>query len=730
MNYINNQKKYILIFVIIFTSILQKVISQTINNFADCSNYNRFLYLPNSINYLNYFADEIKSDGSIILNYNKVNELNDINSLFPYLDLNNDYTFIKTNEEISKLNAKFKYIKYQEYYKGVLVEGGGISERKSNGSITPEDPCGNVYGIYPHLVTNINIQVLPQVQKNSLQNILNNSLQTANNNGIEILTSELAISPNINNDCNLILTWKVIYNNIGTKTSWINANNGQLIKTIDNDIDLSAPTVNYGTKTLNDRTIGNTTTLESPDQRLRVFDFTQSSSFSVGSLIWDVNMIPSTTSNVWTNESNKSVYQSFYSTSMVIEKYDEIGVNFNDVFVANYNGNNAFALGTSTLQNTRICIGKYGENSFALHDVIGHELGHTYLNSFLNYNGATKSLHEGLSDIFGTYIESLIDGVVDWGIGDDNSYVNNLVDRNLSDYSCLTNVNSSEEHTRGKPIGHWFFLISQGNSSQYPNIPALGLLKSIYIIQDALLVTGREPDYEQFMNATLNIVLNEFGRCSNEFLSVSRAWEKICVQTGYIDSGDGIIHDCYYIISGNRVVCEESNSLQLCIQNGPSNGNYKWVINGESCTNFQSIIGMNGNQQIGGTCLDLIQFPTLPYYPQFYNLTITPISPSYLKPQTIRFCIFDCDGDDPTCEEYYGFNINSKNINSIERNSLKIDEEIKMIVIDYLGRVIYSGRIKNEGEIFNSTSNNLLIFQYFDINGKLLHVDKKINIKN
>ena len=690
----------------------------TEGNFADCDKHNKFLRTSTSISSINNFAEEIRSDGTIIFDQNKTKSFNGISDLYTPLRLTPDHTFAKTGEYISRINNQKKTVRYQQYFKGIKVEGGGYSERRPNGP-GPDNPCLEIYSLTPYLATDINVSTNPAFSMSQIKTILANHLGISVST-FNIVSTELVISPNLKNDCQFKLAWKVIYTNQSPKISWIDAINGDVLKTIEGNVNINAPTITYGIQNLNDRFDGTRTNLESPNQNIRIFEGNCILNTPQNGGNWDVGLIPNTTNTTWTNESTQNAYQTFHVTSQVIPLFQNIGVNFNNVNISVCDDEGAFSLIGSTVENTFINIGTLNNRPLSLFDVIAHELGHTYLNQFLDYSTlGNASLHEGISDIIGTFIESLIQGNLDWIMGDDEPNVANdpRINRNLSLQTCLTNV-QQEQHFRGVPIGHLFFLLTQGDANL--GITSLGAQRTINIILDALADIPRDADYPQLRAAILNNMIDEFGRCSPEFLSFARAFENICVPTGF--AVNGAVPACSFTINGPNQVCEESNQVQFCAQGTmPPNAYYHWTIIGPNSTEFTSLHGMQGNSQEGGNCLFLTSFPQFPYYPQY--ITIQLYSPITGLTQTKRLKIIDCDHDDPTCAEYYSLP-RTKQVNLDSENV--ITEPIKMRVIDLMGRIVYSGQVIHKDELILNRNIGLLIFQYFDLNGIIIKTEKSV----
>jgi hypothetical protein len=141
-------------------------------------------------------------------------------------------------------------------------------------------------------------------------------------------------------------------------------------------------------------------------------------------------------------------------------------------------------------------------------------------------------------------------------MGDDEPQVANdpRLDRNLQNprFNCFQNVvNHNIQHERGLPLGHWYFLVSQGDATR--GIPALGTLPALNILIEALNLIEDNSDIPDLMEATMTVVEEQFGRCSNEFLAAARAWEAICVPTGF--AVNGVVPSCNFTLSGPNQVC-------------------------------------------------------------------------------------------------------------------------------------------------------------------------------
>lgn len=679
---------------------------------SDCDNKNTFLRSLESNN-LRLISHNVRPHGLIYLNAERSGEYSDLESLYKFLDLNKNYNLIEEKEFRSRFDQDIFFRRYQQYYKGVRISGGGLTATYRAPNIGgpvgpgPSNPCAQLAKIMPHLITNLNIETKPSINQQAIRNKFKQS---------QVDLIELLIEPNLLSKCTPRLVYKVFHQEETPKITWVDANTGKILKSVDTKDDIMAPTASYGNRNLNDRTVGGTTTLESPDGVLSVFDFDDNCPNNTTG--WNTDLIPETTNTSWTTESTPEVYQAFFSSSLVAAEYAGIGIDFANINVGVCTEFGAFSLGGSNINNAFITLGVIDNGTTSIHDVVAHELGHSFLNQFFTSAGSldNASIHEGISDILGTYIESLIQGNVDWIIGDDEPDVSNLIDRDLENpsFSCMSSV-PDQRHLRGLVLGHWFYRAS--TVGQY----AIGLERTIEIILEALPTMSGILDIEDFMNATLDVAENNFGRCSDEYSAIADAWDDICVDV----SGRG---PCNYSVTGPYSICEESNYAKFCIDGGMPGAHYRWTIIGSQSVYYESVCGMQGNSQEGCNCLTLIDFPQYPYYPQYLEIKVysPTVGPDYIVYK--KFKLRDCDGDDPTCEEYYGLGKLS-DAGKQELDALKVNynkDDLICNVYDIYGRLLYSG----EKSMFYNLNKNkdlgIVIFAFYNEDGQLIAKEKEL----
>ena len=592
---------------------------------SDCPNYNSFI--NDSMLFTNSHLIAPFEFGTLYTDLVKMDSLDAIISTF---GLDEDISFQLQFSEDEYNDSSRYYSRFQEYYNGILVEGGGITVnyiRNKNGD--PGNPCDVLYSLAPRILTGFSLNSIPTV-----------SLSTAIENitADTIYNSELIITHNLDSQCEFKLVWRIDYNHSGNRREYIDAHSGQVLLSVLTDEYLTGNTINYGHDVeLYNYTSGTFNSLESSDRRLKIIDFDNPASGNSGNPGSWGNPSPyiTTTGTSWGSTSTSLAYQAFYVGNKVLPEFDNLKLSsffptltigtfqaYKDATAMNFAGFPFFTLilvGANT--------GEIGGTT-AIPDVIAHEMCHIYLRRFLSSNKPGGStLHEGISDMIGTYIESKTQGYIDWIIADDDNVAGNIYDRDLShphtNLDCFTEVeNASDPHDRGVPLGYWFYLISIGKTN--PTIPGLGIDLAIKIVLSSLKNLNDNSDYKDLMKSTLSYVLEEYGRCSNEFKAVSQAWELICIHTGLADN-NGIIPECSLGMCANSIIpiCEESDEFEFCVcGSGPLNAIYNWTIVGPKSTEYSSSVGMQGNSQIGGQCLSITDIPKYPFYPQYLKLRL------------------------------------------------------------------------------------------------------------
>lgn len=714
----------------------------------NCSNKNAYL-ASSEFELIEKNLENYYPDGGLVFNTSMAEELG-LQGFVNLLNMGEEYTFTKTKDLPYVFDSTRAYFFYQEYYNGIKVEGGGftvLARHTNGGPWEPTNPCASFHEIGTSISSDISVSTNPSILASELDNIVSGTIQG---------TPELIITHNIEESCEYYLMWEVRHLLGSGKISWVNAHNGDIIKTIEAGAGLIAETIDYGQVDIGVN-IGEFTTLDEGDSKI----------YNLNSLndpknlyLWTENLIPkinnTTNPSSWGNTAPRSVYQLGHVAKSIVPKIKEfensfLQVNPNFIFpnievfhFGSFDENQGAKsyIPFEDVPESFAFISELSGHSMALYDIVAHEVGHSILRELLDiqYNSAgQKSIHEGFSDIFGTYIESkIVQGpgpwIIDWVMGDDNPSIANHseVQRNLSnpkpDLKCYTDVvDETNYHKRSVPFGHWFYLIAKGNSLL--EIPALGLEKSMCILMTAMSSSaGKDFDYYGMMWATLRVVDEKYGLCSTESISVRRAWETICVIPDHLDF-DGCDISVEGIGFTSSWICEETDHFKVCAAGNdvnliPSNA-FRWTIIGQKSVNYVMNGNQSGNSQHGGSCLEVVDIPDLPYYPQIVTIQL------YVQGYPIdkkRIKLIDCDHDDPTCEEYFN---QSNLINNTESLSTLItDKQISFVEIyDIYGRKLYSGSDLDYSKLRNRSVGIVIKVSYNKFNqivntAKLVYVNE------
>lgn len=725
----------------------------TLHSHYDCDNVNAYIDNSMTMATLKDYTDTIYPRGSMLLDYTFESDYGNFEDIITFLtdDLNSSYSPVSQSE--SFLSSDQYTVRYQQYYDGVEVDGGGYTVAfKTSSDPNPSGPCDFAFALTPFIITDINVNVTPTIANSELATILSVEEQLSSSEDIEILEDQLIISHNLNNDCNTLLVYRVSYYSNEVKIGYIDAHTGDVINVRSGGIGLNAPTVHYGQVNLLDRSAsGGGYELITPDGSVRTYDFNGLTFFAdqmgnggIKKIDYWIDKIPTVASGPWTtSEASEGVYQAHYTSNLVMGYFESLlqtlNISLGTLFVgADAEDNNAiFFEGFSTNTQTFVAFGKTagtGE-TWATFDVVGHEIGHAIINRYLNYNNTTGALHEAIADLLGVYTEYQFQGTIDWKMGDDFSSINRDLGNPDPALDCFDEIrNETNTHDRSVPLGHLFFLLSEGDASL--GIPALGLETTLSLVLESLKSLGPNADYEDLREEMFKIIESEFELCSNESIAVRRVWCNICVgPSTFCNFG------CNINLSGPSQVCEENDYLQICLS-GNSNSSIatKWTIKAKNGLYWVATGNQTGNIVTGGSCLTIVDFPKYPYYPQkaeikFYSPTL---GPEYVVRK--RVTLIDCNNDDPTCEEYYGIgNLKTeesdlKQIATQEPlNGASSQNEVMLFrIYDIQGRLLYEGERQPQYEELKTRIKAPSIFLQctYGIHGNLLSVKKLMFIGN
>jgi hypothetical protein len=633
------------------------------------------------------------------------------------------------------------FVRYQQLYHGIPVVNGGftILIEPGPGAIPgppcegcpPVDPCGLVMMIAPQIYEGLDASV-PTTPLIGLTGIASHLPASAIPASVE---GELRIVDNIKGDCAYRLAWKLHYADTaqGQRIGWLDAQTGELLYERSLHDSKNAPTADWGVQWMNDSENEGNTVLR--NDRLAAYDMTGN---LAGDRVFDNNLIP--TSPIaqleWgVGDADPEAFQLFWMSDQAIDEFSNaLGIEFANVRVAWHPAEqNAFSFAGGTPGGgADFLFGRFLGASLVEYDIIGHELGHAIIRQFFLSNLAeNSSLHEGLADIFGTYIESLLHPAgLDWVIGNHAPLL--IRDLENTANNCFANIAGfgiNQRHARGEALGHWFFLCVTGDPAT--GIPPMDIDEAMQVILEALPNLGSNPDYPDLMAATMDIAEHAFGTCSDQFLTILRAWEQICVPTGHRLANPG--EPCVFLISSTDMPCEESNVFSVCLSPlaGYDLADGRWTITGRNSVYFQSVAGMQGNSQQGGSCLHVTSIPDMPFYPQ--AMTIHYWHSGLGQALAQRITIADCDGDDPTCREYYATSLRQQGDEpqlaagrlspaGAAQDAAPAEEPLAIIAYDLMGR-----RLDIDRERLQSSQGGpprIIVLTYWDKDGNFVKSEK------
>ncbi len=135
-----------------------------------------------SSSFLNSYDAQIGESGSIVFENQPSSSFGKLSDHFTQLGISQAYNFVNTSTTDNTLLPGSVIKIYQEYYNGILVEGGGYTENITN---KPSgDPCIEVYFISTNIITGINANTNPDYTKfnavNKLREFLGISLNDEN----------------------------------------------------------------------------------------------------------------------------------------------------------------------------------------------------------------------------------------------------------------------------------------------------------------------------------------------------------------------------------------------------------------------------------------------------------------------------------------------------------------------------------------------------------------------
>jgi len=727
-------------------------------NIEDCPNYNNFLDIDESMDSIWNYVTEIRPGGRMMFKPEVFTSEGQYDHFLSFLNLDPNVTFEFVTEHPNRHYPEKSFLRYQQYIDGIPIEGGGVVVSgifaPGQGPGGPAGPCARLGMMVPHIANDINIDLNPTYDQDHAFDLYD-TLPPLSPDSLTLIDADLVITSNMNLDCSYHLAWKFIYLNEynAERFAYVDAHTGDVLNSGNTALgSMEAPTHHYGNVTIENYNESGTTWLKSPDKRIRVYHHYRPQACQLLKS-YDKDSIPSTTNLDWLMDDDTVAFQAFYVADKVLPFFEQIDIKFDTVHlkVGCLRPNAEFHSDLTDDGNYYAYFGTDEKNkSMATFNVVCHEFGHGYIYNFISaYSIYTRSLHEGIADMFGIYCNYLYTSQLNWVYGHE-SYIpsTTTMPRDLENpiedcFEDLSYYQDDTGHERGMPLGHLFYLLVEGGSTY--GAPTFPIEKALDLILVGLPEIRRHnSDYPDLKDATLNQAIENYGLCSDEFNALVLAWEKICVDTDFSihfkESGNQKVKDCEYYTFGSLETCWNSDNAQIClnlpdsINHGVNPNHITWTITGPGSAEFESARGMQGNQQQGGTCLKIISIPELEYYPRRVNIKVD-FTTEEDGPMTLnhRLLMQDCTGTKPDCETYHGQRVIAENDENGQDDQSDYSEMVEennstMEVYDMLGRLLYQGRIMDINTI-DVPRHQVLIIRYLGKNGQVNKTHKTIKVR-
>lgn len=643
------------------------------------------------------------------------------------------------------------YHRFTQLYQGIPVTGGGFTlfMNLNDPDIFlrpnfPTDPCRDkLLRMSLNIYENININVSPVINENNVVNQLPSQVTDVNNPELKIMNNRMG-------DCDYQLIWQTkYYGDHGASVGWVDAHSGEFIYETHLHLHLQKPYNNSFQCTplgiLENDTEDAIDILTNTEFGLSVYDWSDVTFFvdefgvagpandirDLGESFDEETQIPNSPESQPEWEPQDGSCETFHAFKRGVDILRELRTDFG-ITLENVNiGVHPTASASSvyyvkSLEDEHyigLGVDDNGISTAFQSNAIGHEIGHAILvdASLNDFTFEALSLHEGIADMFGMYLAD----------GNNWRQAERWYDFTNQSTTCFTNgdiQNATSEHLRGMLIGHWFYFSVNGEAEN--SILPMNITEVMGLVYEALPNLGEGSDFPDLMEVTVDLAEMKYGRCSDQFATIVRAWERVCIPTGeeVVDPEancvDLRVESPHY---PKENVCEENYdgglffNVRLTSNSGLDFNSGTWYIEGRNSSLFGSVRGMTGNRQDGGVDLRINYLPEMGYYPQNFRIR-------YRHPQLPRDIftivkILDCDGDDPTCEEFYDPSANKNSEEETdyfgETEADVLPENFKLIIYDILGNKIRADEFEH-----GNIPPGILIYSYWDEHGKFIKSEK------
>ena len=448
--------------------------------------------------------------------------------------------------------------RYQQYYRGIKIEGMVFKKHIKNGNVRA------VSGVYhrksePAHSADINYSEAVEIAKRVVPS--NNYFS---NQYDEEQVNELLYV--VHND-KLILSYKIDIFSIDPLERYfvyINASTGAVYKKIsrlhDTDIEGSAETRYSGIKTITSDSYNGSYRLRETGRGGGIFTYDMNTGTNYGSAVDFED-----SDNYWDETSgfDDAAYDAHYNTELTYDyflnehgrnSFDNAGAPLVSYVHFDYAYVNAFWNGSFMTYGDGDGIDYFPLTST---DIVGHEITHgvTEYSANLVYQGESGALNESFSDIFGTCIDFYANpSTANWILGEQVS-ATNIPIRSMEDPNAQENPDTyhgnywyfgAEDyggvHTNSGVQNFWFYLLVNGGfgvndiGNDY-TVVGIGLEKAAQIAYRNLTVyLSMNSQYADARFYAIQSAIDLFGNCSEEVAAVTNAWYAVGVGDAYNDN--------------------------------------------------------------------------------------------------------------------------------------------------------------------------------------------------
>jgi|GEM_PF-3880527 len=489
---------------------------------------------------------------------------------------------------------------YQQYYNGILVDGGTIIIHKNDGIVT---------SVNGELASELQITTQPSLPQTSALkagvSLWENSKLTSEVSLAQLKTKtatpQLVITAedlfNGLKADNTILAYKVSVttaSHMVNETLLIDAHNGGLINSYSNIAQCTPSTINtpfYGTQPVDIETNGSVYELQDSCRNLKTY-FADNPNDPIASSAPDFNDVDKYIRQVfWGIQASWDYLGNYHGIFGPDNNYGPVNIRLSNL--TNCNANASANEVTFYYNFDNPC----GEALTGL-DICGHEYSHNVLYNLigLNYVGEGISVHEGLADVIGALVENAnFPGSGIWTLGENSippyyPYLRSMADPK-SGFFKVSDTYNGQYYNNGYQgsgvICHAFYLMSEGsgatdqindNDFEYC-VSGIGIQKASDILFQALqYYFTSTTDLLAVRFAFLSAATDIYGTSSNELRTVIDAFDAVGIGGGLnpipsvefsLSAGNYISNDTlflisdypiYYTIDGSSVI-DGSNAI-------------------------------------------------------------------------------------------------------------------------------------------------------------------------